>query len=236
MSLTNIQYNDIVNTITFIRHGEHQEGELFNGLSSIGCAEMRVLEIDRSKELLGVAPNMPRFIGSTALALDPSIEDAKLEYVSEQMILEGRIRINDQLDYKDPSLNEDFMNAMFEAYEEGRNLRFFVEESEKYMGDISKYSSMARAIGLSILANFSENQLICAREFFVPSFRAKISDIASGVDVMNDYVEWYESCRELNPNARKDLVVILHDDDEYYLKDDFGEIYFNEDHIRSHII
>lgn len=217
-----------MNKLTYIRHGEHQEGDLFSGLSVIGCDEARGLLIDRNANSVGVAPNKPRLLGSIALALYPEIENEQLEDSVIELLDDKRILVNNDLDYKNPAANELFMKRMFNAYEAGRNLRFFVDESDEYSGEISTYSNMASAIARSILSSRAEDQVICAREFFLPSFRSQVSQLTGGDRLRDDYIEWYESTQELNPEARKEFAVVTQYGEDYYLQDSFGEIGFKK--------
>lgn len=224
-----------MNRLTYIRHGEHEEGTLFSGLSTIGCDEVRSLRIDRTEDRIGIAPDKPRLLGSVALALCAETENHRLEDAVVRLLAANKIRVNNDLDYKDPATNEQFMRRMFESYEAGKNLRFFIDESDEYEGDISTYSRMAGAIAESIVSGDVENQVICAREFFVPSFRSRISQLVGGNRLLNDYIEWYESTQELNPEARREVAAVTRCGEDCYLQDSFGEVGFKKE-LLDHLI
>lgn len=108
--------------------------------------------------------------------------------------------------------------------------KVFVKVSDRFSG-VSTYSDMAANMA-DIITEYT-NSLLCAREFFYPSFRAKMTH--SKLDERSSmwYVDYYCLEVEWNPDARTQTQIVERKGLNYRLSDEYGYLEFNENDIAA---
>lgn len=225
----------------FIRHGEYVDrggvDTLLSGLTLLGREEMR--ELGRSIAGLHISNaysvDNTRSLGSSALAIMPATEDQLLEEVTGKLLATGQLSVDPELQYTNTDYQE-FMEALGNAYQEGRCLRFTVDESDEYSlrtkDNISSYSSMS-SVAASRITSLSWSSIVCTREFFYPSLRSKLTLIKLGKRSLDHFVDYYCSEIELNPEASKLAQIVTNSGSSYRLSDIYGELEFNDDDLQK---
>ncbi|MCZ6925760.1 MAG: hypothetical protein O7D30_11090 [Rickettsia endosymbiont of Ixodes persulcatus] len=71
------------------------------------------------------------------------------------------------------------------------------------------------------------NSLVCAREFFYPSLRAKLTDLKLGEKERNHYVDYYCSEVEWNQDVRTQAQAVAEKGGFYELTDEYGQLEFS---------
>ena len=229
--------------INFIRHGDHNpiDGEvLYGGLSNLGRQEARSiaykLDLRNDKATVYTVDNA-RSMGTVAIALDPKIKDSAIDKTVKSLLSNHTITVDGQLNYNSQEADE-YITDLNEAFFAARALRFFAEKSDEYHDDKhSTYSSMATTIAKYVESSVdpSRNVLILAREFFYPSFRAKLIELKHGIKKRDYYADWYGDNIEWNPEARTDVsrVSLNLSSHRYVLSDKYGEEEFNSDNLET---
>lgn len=219
--------------LVFMRHGKHipdgYDNELFSGLTRSGCDEMRSIGFRLLKHGIEKActVNNDRSLGSVALVLDPEISNDTLAEEIDYFVRSGKIKVDTRLQYLDYD-NPVFQENLEEAFLAGECLRFFVKASDRFSG-VSTYSDMAANMA-DIITEYT-NSLLCAREFFYPSFRAKMTHLKLGERSSMQYVDYYCSEVEWNPDARAQAQIVERKGLNYRLSDEYGYLEFNENDI-----
>ena len=218
--------------LIFMRHGNHipdsNDNELFSGLTSSGCDEMRLIGSRLvQQEMKAYTVNNDRSLGSVALALDPEITNGALAEEVSSLVGCGKIKVDNRLQYLEHE-NPVFQEGLEEAFFAGECLKFFVKESDRFLG-VSTYSCMASNIA-DIITEYTDS-LLCAREFFYPSFRAKMTHLKLGEKLSMHYVDYYCSEVELNPDARIQTQTVEIRGSNYRLTDEYGHLDFNDNDI-----
>lgn len=205
----------------FIRHGEHptksnQGVEYTGGLTQLGIEEAR--QIGRNLNFIATSPARAltianrRSITTGALALTSNLDYAEVEPVTKKYMESGRIAIDSRLDYKRAPHN--FVEELNDAFLASRGLEFLVlssrEDRWRDSAPISTYDDMAHVVArrLSLITETYEPQIVCAREFFYPSLRAKLIEQENGTAARDDYVEWYGEEMEWNSDARTQIQTV----------------------------
>lgn len=205
----------------FIRHGEHptksnQGIECIGGLTQRGIDE--ACQIGRSLNFISTNPARAltvtnrRSVTTAALALTPSLGYAEVGSVVDMYIGSGRIAVDGYLDYK--RAPADFVEELNDAFFSSRGLEFLILSSRESKWcdnpSISTYDDMARTMArrLNLIHEAYEPQIICAREFFYPSLRAKLIERQLGSIARDDYVEWYGEEVEWSSDARTQIQIV----------------------------
>lgn len=221
--------------LIFMRHGEHApndgNSDLFSDLTSVGCDEMRLVGRTLGKRNINKAytVNNDRSLGSVTLVLNPMIPNDAIAEESGCLVAEGRVGIDDRFQYL-KHVNHEFQESLDEAFFAGNCLRFFVKGSDRFSG-VSTYSTMAATVADTITEY--ANSLLCLREFFYPSFRAKMTHLKLGEKMLMHYVDYYCSEVEWNPNARTQTQLVERSGSTYRLTDRYGHLIFNNDDIMT---
>jgi hypothetical protein len=231
----------MTNKIIFMRHGEHisRNGDdgMLCGLTRGGRDEMRSVGkiIETENIVRAYSVENLRSLGSLALAIIPELEDAILENTIFELRSVGRLTIDSDLQYAN-TVNEEFLQSLNDAFYAGRCLRFHVDESDNYSQKssdlLSTYSRMASIAANKILTS-QQTSLVCAREFFYPSLRSKLTMMKLGEKAFNHYVDYYCSEVELNPVARRQIQVVTRMGSDYKLYDSYGELEFTDEDLLS---
>lgn len=228
-----------MNSINFIRHGDHKRINkelLFCGLTTRGCDEARKLHtelgLDTAKTVAYSVNNL-RSIGTVALALYPELSNDRVENAAQTLIQNGTLRIDNGLDYVREE-REEYYTKLEAAFFASNALSFFVHESDDFSNNrLSTYSTMASEIAKRIMTKYtSDNIVVLAREFFYPSFRAKLIEIRDGRRRRDYYASWYGDNMEWNPESRRKVNGVIHAESKksFVLCDSYGIVEFsNED-------
>lgn len=227
--------------IIFMRHGKHTvddcDPHLASGLTVAGYQEM----ITVGEQLRSYPGNLSartvgneRSLASVVLALNP---DTPSSMIGSRIISEregGRVVIDDRLQYKSHN-NLSFQEAVDEAFFAGSCLRFFVRESDGFMkkgASVSTYSVMAGALA-EVITDQIEDALLCAREFFYPSLRSKLTSLRLGTNALAGYVDYYCAEVERAASARMQTQWIESEGGAYRLIDDYGELEFDHNDLMA---
>lgn len=223
----------------YIRHGEdkHTIGEKVGDdlleLTPRGYEEARQISstlrqkrIDFSKTTI-LTKNNVRSVSTAIIALMSYLTNGEEIAASLPLMQQRRLFLTKGLGYTKFSDDEQDIRQKFDtAYTHGRTMEFYVRESDvllKRNPRLSTYSTLAgRVAALALAEPTYKQRLICANEFFWPSFRAKSLELTKGLSVRDDYVEWYMENKELNPAARLDIATIIKLGDVYSVQDDYG--------------
>lgn len=225
----------MTNRLIFMRHGEQiprgANGDVLCGLTLNGRNEMRKVgeSIQSYDTERAYSVGNVRSLESITLAMMPQLGDEKLKHSMSELQGSGRLITDSELQYI-ATTNNEFLAGVDDAFIAGECLRFHVGESDTYRetsSDIapSTYSSMAAVVADKILA-YEQTSLVCAREFFYPSLRSKLTMMKLGKRALEYYVDYYCSDVEWNPEARQQIQVIARRGDYYRLQDNFGGIEF----------
>ncbi len=225
-----------MSNILFMRHGEHigdgASCELYSGLTATGCDEMRFLSgvVKGHSVKRAYSVGNERSMGSSALALMPDTSNLSIKEAVYKLSREDLLRADEDLSYKEHN-DPEFQLELDSAFFSGNCLRFYVERSDRYIGrndngtPVSTYSGLA-AITADKITSYNDS-LVCAREFFYPSLRAKLTDIRLGKRQLDRYVDYYCSEVEWNPDARVQVQSIERKGLYYRLNDDYGQLEFS---------
>lgn len=232
--------------INVVRHAESKSDDLTIGLSDIGMQEARDLglkyDLNGNYPKTMISPFHPRFTSTLALMTRPELKTRQISrYITESIII-GRFVINNDLDYRSPEANPEFQYLMDKAYKDKENLRFLFTEAEKFNTEkieISSAQSMHNVMAKTIQDQVHEydNQvstsainIICAREFFFPSFKLEMINRVDGSSAANNYIEWYSENMERTEFAHlkigKIAIIGCELSREVTISDDFGELSF----------
>lgn len=223
----------------FIRHGEHptrsNEGvQYLGGLTERGVDEARQigerLNFDPTCPIRGFTVENERSITTVALALRPNIDNEAVERLARQYVKSGRIALDSRIDYK--RAPDDFIKSLNDAFLAREGLKFLVRSTrdDKWSDgrSISTYGDMARTLArrISVASEGHESQLICAREFFYPSLRARLIEQEHGITARDDYVEWYGEKVEWKNEARTQIQTVqvseLNNNGSLLIEDAYG--------------
>lgn len=234
-----------MNSINFIRHGDHKRiGKelLFCGLTKRGCDEARELHtglsLDAAKTIAYSVNNL-RSIGTIALALCPELSNDRVETAAQALIQNCTLRVDDGLDYMREE-REEYYTKLEAAFFASDALSFFVHKSDDFSNNrLSTYSTMASEVAKRIITKCtSGNTVILAREFFYPSFRAKLIEIKDGRERRDHYASWYGDNMEWNPETRRKVSGVIHLESEngFVLCDSYGMVEFSNEDLRKIIL
>ncbi len=155
--------------------------------------------------------------------------------------MKNKIRSKKELDYKDPT-KFSFFEELTKAFNENKMLEFLVHHSDEYVAkgeDISAYTVVAKDIAkiaqtyirfiprwknlsTSKFNNKNLFRTFCAREMVYGCFRAKITELVSGIEERDSFVKYYD--KNL---SQKDIgVIIIKDQENLVLFDGFGQLSF----------
>lgn len=232
-----------VKPLVFIRHGhydpENKAGVEGSGLTQIGLDEARSLhrQLPGSPDRMKVySANNLRSLGTIALAMFPELQPSEAMRQLERLTTESKVRIVPGLDYL-PIKSDILERKLTDVYNAGSNLSFLVNESDEYERELDKsfstFSRMTVEVAELLFEELSQNSargvLLCGREFVYPCFRAAITHVVSGDEMMNAFVEWYQNNVELNDLARIDMarIVIFPAEGSFRIEDSFGNLSFN---------
>lgn len=177
---------------------------------------------------------------------DDSINlDQESQILQYQTILTGlmknKIRTKKELDYKDPT-QFSFFEALTKAFNENKMLEFLVSYSDGYVAkgeNISAYTVVARSIAIIVKtyirfisrwkkispSKFDSKNLFrtfCAREMIYGCFRAKITELVSGVEERDLFIKYFD--KNL---SKKDIgIILIKDPENLILSDSFGQLNF----------
>ena len=231
--------------INVVRHAETQTDDP-TGLSNVGKQEARELGLkygfNESCPKSMVSPSHPRFTSTVALITRPALESVQIsDYISES-IISGHLSINNGLDYRPTDISPEFQDLMNKAYKEKNNLRFLFYEAKKFNKgnvEISSAQSMHNIIAKTIqeqVVEYDNNSsdlaknIICAREFFFPSFKLVMLDRIEGHLAADNYIEWYSEYMERNESAHLNIgkiaVIGSKLSREIIISDEFSELNF----------
>jgi len=225
-----------MSNIDFIRHGDHKavDGEsLYCGLNECGCNEARLLQNRLNltgNKIIAYSVDNLRSIGAITLALNPEIDNAEVEGVAKTLVANGIICTDNRLDYARQE-RSDYREDLDIAFFTSKALRFFVNRSDRFQTDgFSTYSTMASEVARRIVnSRDGDDTIVLAREFFYPSFRAKLIEAKDGVGKRDYYADWYGEHVEWNPDARKQVNKVIGCPNRrgFILRDEYGEIEFS---------
>lgn len=214
----------------YIRHGEHAG----DSLTELGREEARSLHdmlLDRGLDMAHVqawSADTSRSLATVALALTPSIDDAKLTDQIATLVQAGRLLPDRRLRYTKFGDEDTHISNLYQtAYDAGRTMEFYVTESDKFLRhnpSLSTHSTLASELARRTLSQDDIPQLHCAREFFWPNFRAGILAAQGNTTQRDAYIEWYCAEKELHPTARTDITQVCTTDIEIVLEDDYGQL------------
>src|SRR5665213_1478972 len=215
--------------IKVFRHTDHVGNIFGTGLIEGGIEEARQIgkAIESSQDVLwhAYSPNTKRHLGTVVLAMFPDKPTEDVRETAEYLVLSGRITINDELTYE-PIKKIPFTHAMNVAINERRAMGFFLNDSDVFLtdrDDLKTYSVMASTLAKTVLPIESDS-LICAREYIIPSFRAKLMQVTLGNMAAKEYANWYNENQQGNPLARVHVMNISKDGEDYSLQDEYGTL------------
>lgn len=224
----------MVSKLLFMRHGERSigedNGETFSGLTNRGCDEMRLLNeaIAPHNVMRAFSVGNERSLGSVALALMPHITNLEITPTATRLMQQQILAIDNDLQYQTHN-DSDFQSELDAAFFAHKCLRFHVDQSDSFLKYSSEppstYSTMASVAANQILHH--PNSLVCAREFFYPSLRAKLTDLKLGEKERNHYVDYYCSEVEWNQDARTQAQAVAEKGGFYELTDEYGQLEFS---------
>lgn len=207
--------------LVFIRHAEHPTvsngcGDYVHGLTMAGFNEGREIGESIATRIEGEARGLTyparRAMATMALALSPSICRGEVDARIESYEQSGTIQTRSELDYTRPP--EDFLEELNKNFFSGHALRFLFESGNDSQlsrrTDISTAAHMALTLGDVVCepTNAGETRIVCAREFFYPSFRANLILQKKGIKEAYRYIDWYERNVELHSDARRDVNIV----------------------------
>jgi len=199
--------------IFFIRHAEHTPKGDSNpiGLTEQGIEEARIIgnKLSIAGDIDSICPDLPRFMSTATIALDHNVPSTEINKLKTSFIENKKIKINNNLEYKKVDDTPEFSRLMNNAYSNKQNLRFLYNHSSNFnnvKNPISTsddmFKEISNIIGSTIHNSDTGNKLVCAREFFFPSFRAHMLEITKGQKNVSDYIDWYSEEIERNDFAR----------------------------------
>lgn len=226
-----------MNEFYFMRHGHHiptQDEPTFAGLTSRGCDEARSLagHFSGLKNVAAYSVDNEYSMASVALALLPETSNESADTIVDSLRKSNVLHPDEDLSYyRLGYADQEFSQAMNQAFRDGTLLRFFVEESDDYLQqnpNLSTYSTMTAVIKKKLSRTRRQAEIYCAKEFFVPVFRARMIERKLGATAVTHYVDYYCSELEWNPKARQMVTRIRHDNDEFILEDSYGVLEFSK--------
>jgi len=225
-----------MNELFFMRHAQHipAQGEpTFGGLTAIGCDEAREIggRFSHLTEVSAFSINNRRSMTSVALAMFPETTNESADIITDSLVGSSTLRVDEDLSYHQISdTDRGFDQAMNHAFLEGTTLRFFIEESDTYLRlnpNLSTYSTMTDRVRRKLLTIHDTPSIYCGREFFMPSFRARMTEQKFGASALARYVDYYCAEIEWNPEARKMVTKIQFDNETFRLMDSYGVLKFS---------
>lgn len=238
----------------YIRHAEHTKDTLTEtGIAEARTVHTRLLELEPNLEqYLQHIVTLPhqekiqawsadtfRSLATTALALVPSAKDEDLVHTVQSLIDTDTLHIDPRLRYAKFSENDTEIREAYQtAYEKGRTMDFYIRDSNTFLRRnpmLSTHSTLAAEVARRTLFTPEGDapHLHCAREFFWPNFRAAVLESQNKTKERDQYIEWYCSEKELNPQARTDVARIVRDSDTMILEDDYGALACTERDLRA---
>ncbi len=215
----------------FIRHGDQISEKA--GLTEVGKEEMYEVgnQIGLNDATIVFCPPGARFNETAEVLLAERISDYKQ-------------RQDPRLNYLKISATTPYYKDLIQSIREGRCLEYHVWHSDNHIKEsgenISSYTTMASLVSKLIL-KYSDiyrrlpddqtpelQRVFCMRKFFWACFRAKLMELKSGTNAMQEYVDWYSNTQEKHPESRKNIVKISVIDGEdqqmiFQLSDAYGE-------------
>ena len=143
------------------------------------------------------------------------------------MVKTGRITLDPRLRYAKFGTNDEAIKSAYQTVYDAREaLRFYTEESDKYLeinSNYSTYATLSQAMARVALDRFSlaTSSLNCAKQFAWPVFRAQLTERTQGAKSRDTYVDWYLAHKEPSVAARLDICRLFIKNNTVHLEDDY---------------
>ena len=231
-----------MNTSYFIRHTESKHAQLTSlgireavehGTSSFG-------KIIASQDFLLHTPPAKRFTDTATLMIYP--ESDSVEMNTKALIDSGTLCLDVGLDYTQFNNHERDIEKLFDIQAKKGILMqdFYIQMSDSFLlrnPKLSTYSTISRFMCKKVLdisrPHSTHANIVVTREFFWPVFRAKIMEIKDSVAAAREFASWHSAHKENNLLARLDVNVLIRNDDDWVLQDDYGTYHFTTNIIKQ---